>query len=122
MRHFHASLSVHLKYCVMRYSELHIDKRKNVRYNVHKGVREMLNTNVTNFRSNIYSLLEQTIKYNELCNVSTKDGNVIVMSEADYRNIMETIAVLSDEHLHEKLTAGKNTPQDECVAESEVIW
>ena len=82
----------------------------------------MLNTNVINFRTNIYSLLEQTIKYNELCNVSTKDGNVIVMSEADYRDIMETIAVLSDEHLHEKLIAGKNTPLDECAAESEVIW
>ena len=100
----------------------HIDKRKNVRYNVHKGVRKMLNTNVTNFRSNIYSLLEQTIKYNELCNVSTKDGNVIVMSEADYRDIMETIAVLSDEQLHEKLTAGKNTSLDECLPESGVIW
>ena len=80
----------------------------------------MLNTNVTNFRSNIYSMLEQTIKYNELCNVSTKDGNVIVMSESDYRNIMATLAALSDEHMREKLIEGKNTPKEECIAEEEV--
>lgn len=82
----------------------------------------MLNTNVTNFRNNIYTMLEQTIKYNELCNVSTKDGNVIVMSEADYRSLMETLAIVSDKELKEKILAGKNTPLAECVAESEVSW
>lgn len=32
----------------------------------------MTNTNITNFRKNIYELLETTIKYNEPINVSTK--------------------------------------------------
>lgn len=48
----------------------------------------MTNVNITNFRKNIYSLIEQTIKYNEL---STKNGNVILISEQDYRSIMETL-------------------------------
>ena len=51
----------------------------------------MTNVNITNFRKNIYSLIEQTIKYNEPINVSTKDGNAILISEEDYRNIMETL-------------------------------
>ena len=67
-------------------------------------------------------MLEQTIKYNELCNISTKDGNVIVMSEADYRSLMETLAIVSDKKLKEKILTGKNTPLAECVAESEVGW
>lgn len=51
----------------------------------------MININITNFRKNVYSLIEQTIKYNESINVSTKDGNAILISEEDYRNIMETL-------------------------------
>lgn len=39
----------------------------------------MINVNITNFRNNNYSLIEQTIKYNELIIVSTKDGNAILI-------------------------------------------
>ena len=44
----------------------------------------MLNTNVSNFRKNIFGILEQTVKYNEPVNVSTKEGNAIILSEDDY--------------------------------------
>ena len=53
----------------------------------------MLNTNVTAFRKNIFQLLEQTIKYNEPVNVSTKDGNVVVLSEEDYNGLMQTLSL-----------------------------
>ena len=43
----------------------------------------MLNTNITNFRKNIFGILEQTIKYNEPVNVSTKEGNAVILSEED---------------------------------------
>ena len=48
----------------------------------------MLNTNITNFRKNIFGMLEQTIKYNEPVNISTKDGNAVVISEADYNSLV----------------------------------
>ena len=51
----------------------------------------MLNTNITNFRKNIFSLLEQTIKYNEPVNISTKAGNAVIISEEDYNGLMETV-------------------------------
>ena len=43
----------------------------------------MRNVNVTNFRKDIYKLLENTIKYNEPINISTKSGNAVVLSEDD---------------------------------------
>lgn len=52
-----------------------LDKFKSVRYNVHVGDGTMLNTNITNFRKNIFSFFEQAIKYNESVSISTKDGN-----------------------------------------------
>ena len=82
----------------------------------------MLNTNITNFRKNIFALLEQTIKFNEPVNVSTKDGNAVIISEDDYNGIMETLYISSIPNMKEKIIEGLNTPISECVAEDEVEW
>ena len=63
-----------------------------VHYIVHiQGITVMLDKNITNFRKNILSLPKQTIKYNEPMNVSTKDGNAVIISEDDYNSLVETI-------------------------------
>lgn len=82
----------------------------------------MTNTNVTNFRKNIYELLKQTIDFNEPINISTKDGNAVLISEADYNGLMETLYLTSIPEMKEKLIKGKNTPKEECVAEEKVEW
>jgi hypothetical protein len=43
-------------------------------------VLDVINTNVTNFRKHLFNILEQTIKYNEPVNISTKDGNAVIIS------------------------------------------
>lgn len=85
-------------------------------------VFEMLNTNITNFRKNVFSMLEQTIKYNEPLNISTKDGNAVVLSEEDYRGMMETLHLLSVPGMKEKLLEMKTAPDSEFVPASEVEW
>ena len=82
----------------------------------------MLNTNITNFRKNIFGLLEQTIKYNEPVNISTKDGNAVIISEEDYNGRMETLYLNSIPGMKEKIIEGMNTPLDECISENEVEW
>ena len=82
----------------------------------------MLNANTTNFRKNIFALLEQTIKFNEPVNVSTKDGNAVIISEEDYNGLMETLYISSIPNMKEKIIEGLNTPISECVAEDEVEW
>ena len=82
----------------------------------------MTNTNITSFRKNIFSLLEQTIKYNEPLNISTKEGNAVVISEEDYRGIMETLQLLSNPALKKILVEGKATPLSDCIPENEVEW
>lgn len=82
----------------------------------------MTNTNATSFRKNIFSLLEQTIKFNEPVNISTKDGNAILMSESDYNDVMATLEIYSSPELHKKILDGLNTSSDDCVSEDEVIW
>ena len=83
---------------------------------------KMTNTNITSFRKDIYKLLEQTIKYNEPINISTKNGNAIVLSEEDYNSIMETLHIMTVPGLKDEIIKRANDKDDEYVDESEVDW
>ncbi len=74
----------------------------------------MINTNVTNFRKQLFELIDQTIKYNEPVNISTKNGNAVLMSEEEYNNLIETMYLNSIPGMREKLEEGINTPIEEC--------
>ena len=63
-------------------------------------------------------MLEQTIKYNEPVNISTKDGNAVIISEEDYNSLMETLYLYSIPEQREKIIEGLNTPIEECVTEN----
>ncbi len=82
----------------------------------------MTNTNITNFRKDIYKLLENAIKYNEPINISTKNGNAIVLSEEDYNSLIETLYISSVPKLKEKLIERKNAKDEDFVEEDEVDW
>ena len=85
-------------------------------------VFKMTNTNITNFRKNIYKLLENAIKYNEPINISTKNGNAVVLSEEDYNNLIETLYISSIPKLKEELIKRKNSSDEDFVKEDEVDW
>ena len=82
----------------------------------------MINTNATNFRRNIYGMLEQTIKYNEPVNVSTKDGNAVVMSEEEYNSIMEMLYLSSMPATRQEIVEGLRTDVEDCLGEDRVQW
>ncbi len=82
----------------------------------------MINVNITNFRKDIFTILEQTIKYNEPVNISTKDGNAVIISEDDYNGLMETLYLSSIPGLKDKIVEGMKTSVDNCLPEDEVEW
>ncbi len=82
----------------------------------------MINTNATNFRKNMFNMLEKTIKYNEPINISTKDGNAVLLSEEEYNGLMETLYLSSISGLKEEIIEGMNTPIEECIPSDEVEW
>ena len=82
----------------------------------------MTNINITSFRKDIYKLLETTIKYNEPINISTKNGNAIVISEADYNSIMETLYIESVPGLKEEIIKRGEATEEEFLSEDEVEW
>ena len=67
----------------------------------------MTNTHATNLRKNLFSYLESAIDYNDVINVNTKKGNAIIISEAEYNGLLETLYLLSDPTMKEKIEAAK---------------
>lgn len=82
----------------------------------------MTKINITNFRNDIDNLLEQTIKYNEPINISTKNGNAVILSEEDYNNLIATLEISSNKKLKEDVIEGMKEKLEECVDENEVDW
>ena len=73
----------------------------------------MTNTNATNFRKNMFDYLGSAILHNNVVNVSTKDGNAIVISEEDYNGIMETLYLLSNKRTANDILSSMSEPLSE---------
>ena len=82
----------------------------------------MTTTTITNFRKNIFSMVENTVRYNEPIHITSKDGNAVVVSEDEYRGLVETVNLSSLPKMRDKLIDGINTPLSDTVSEEEVVW
>ena len=82
----------------------------------------MTNVNATNFRKNLFEYLNSAVDYGDIINVSTKNGNAVVMSEADYNSLMETLYLMSHPGTRNEIVTGLATPVEECVPLDEVDW
>ncbi len=74
----------------------------------------MTSTTITNFRQNVFEYIRSAIEYNDIIDVSTRDGNAVVMSREDYEALMETLRLLSTPGMVERFEEAKATPIGEC--------
>ncbi|MBR4072891.1 MAG: type II toxin-antitoxin system Phd/YefM family antitoxin [Clostridia bacterium] len=82
----------------------------------------MTNTNITNFRQNIFEYINQAVEFNDIINVNTKNGNAVILSESDYNSLVETLYLSTNPKVKNEIIAGKNAPLSECVSADEVEW
>ena len=75
----------------------------------------MTNTNITAFRKNIFDYVDQAVSYGEVVNVSTKNGNAVLLSEADYNAMMETLYLTSIPGMADSIKAAAKEPLEDCV-------
>ena len=78
----------------------------------------MTNTNITTARTNLYKLAESCLDFNDVININTKKGNVIMLSEEEYNGMLETLYLCSVTGLAESVNAerGKKTEEFEEFA------
>ena len=99
--------------------KIEIDKSEYVRYCVRiieitKGGITMTNTNVTNFRQNAFAYFDQAVMFGDVINVNTKHGNAIIMSEEDYRAMVETLYLTSLPGMTESILASREEKTEDC--------
>lgn len=56
----------------------------------------MITLTITSVRSNLFQIVKKIIKGRVPTRVSSKDGNVIIISEEDYESLLETAELLSN--------------------------
>ena len=64
-------------------------------------------TNISVLRKNLFSSIDNVIEYNDSITVSTKNGNAVIISEAEYNAMLETIYLFSQKDLAEKIKEGE---------------
>ncbi|MCI8715095.1 MAG: type II toxin-antitoxin system Phd/YefM family antitoxin [Oscillospiraceae bacterium] len=74
----------------------------------------MTNTNAANFGQNLSDYLNQAVLYQDIINVNTKNGNAVLISETEYRSLMETLYLLGVPGMKERLLDGVEIPVEEC--------
>ena len=73
--------------------------------------------NATTARNNFFRIMDEAIDNREPICVTGKKGNVVIVSEEDWRSIQETLYLVNIPDMKEKLLQGMQTPNSECETE-----
>lgn len=65
---------------------------------------------VTQARSRLYQLLEEAGTTHDPIQITSKRGNVVLVSDADWRSIQETLHLLSIPGMRESIRKGMKEP------------
>jgi len=71
--------------------------------------------NVTQARNDLYSIVERVLD-NEAITITSKGGNVVMLSESDWEGIKETLYLMGDPEFTKDVREARNT----SISEREV--
>ncbi len=74
----------------------------------------MTTLNATEARAKLYHLIDETAQTHQPITITGKRGNAILLSEADWQAINETLFLLSVPGMRESIREGMNTPIEDC--------
>ncbi|MBN1316595.1 MAG: type II toxin-antitoxin system Phd/YefM family antitoxin [Anaerolineales bacterium] len=70
---------------------------------------------ITEARSNLYRLVDETISSHEPIVITGKRGSAVLVSEEDWRSIQETLYLLNIPGMRESIRDGLAAPIEECA-------
>lgn len=78
--------------------------------------------NATNARQDLFNIIEQTVINSEPMQITSKKGNVVIVSEDDWSAIQETLYILSVPGMRENILEGTKEPIEECKTLEDIGW
>lgn len=73
----------------------------------------MISLNISKARDDLYKIASSCIRYNDVVNISTKDGNVILLSEDDFNSLIESLYLAGIKGVYEDIEESVKTPTEE---------
>ncbi len=77
----------------------------------------MKTVTATKARQNLYRLMDEVAVTSEPVQITGRRANAILVSEADWRALEETVRLVSIPGMAESIREGLETPLEECVEE-----
>jgi PHD/YefM family antitoxin component YafN of YafNO toxin-antitoxin module len=71
----------------------------------------------TSARSDLYRVIDSAITSNEPVHITGKRGNVVLVGEADWRAIQETLYLVSMPGMRDSIRQGMEEPIEKCSRE-----
>ena len=78
----------------------------------------MTTLNISKARDELYKIASSCIKYNDIVNISTKEGNIIVLSEDDYNSLIESLYLAGIKGVYKDIEKAVNTLSSEFLKEA----
>lgn len=78
--------------------------------------------NITNLRKDLYKINETIINTGLVVNVSSKSGDIVMISREEYEALLETLYLSSNADVKQSIIDGMNASHDDCVKEEDVKW
>lgn len=75
---------------------------------------------ISSARSNLFSLAQSTIESHQPITLTSKHGNVVLMSEEDFKAIQETLYLMSIPEVVEDVKTGRKTPKNKMAKRDEL--
>lgn len=78
--------------------------------------------NATKARNDIFKLINEVNQFSEPVLINGKKGNVVMIGQDDWDGLQETLFLMSNLRLKDKLVKGIHTSNEKCVGEEVVGW
>ncbi len=82
----------------------------------------MESINITNARNNLFNIAKVAVESHEPITVTTKAGDVVIMSKEDFDAIQETLYLLTNKGLTRGAARLKNAPDAEFGSRDDLPW
>lgn len=74
----------------------------------------MTNINLSSLRDHISEYVEQAVVFGDVVSVSTEHGNAVIISEEDYRGMVETLRLSAIPGMTESIRSAAGEPLEAC--------
>lgn len=83
----------------------------------------MASTSISKARTNLYKLVETTIKSHEPTIITTKDGDVVIVSLEDFEAMQESLTILQTmPGIAEEAKQAKEAPDEDFIGKDDLEW